>query len=123
MVILYGDGRQKGKYLHHLVLEAFDGPCPEGLEARHLDGNASSPALNDTTGKRRLIWGTSSDNKYDEVQHGTHPEAKKTHCKNGHPFSEENTRIWYYPDGSFRQRVCKQCSKERYAAWRKSHVQ
>jgi hypothetical protein len=33
-----------------------------------------------------------------------HPNASKTHCKRGHPFSPENT--YYTPDGKRRCRTC-----------------
>src|SRR4051812_39853202 len=34
--------RRHGRYIHTLVLEAFQGPRPPGMEARHLDGNKSN---------------------------------------------------------------------------------
>jgi hypothetical protein len=33
-----------------------------------------------------------------------HPQASKTHCKRGHPFSADNT--YYTPDGHRRCRTC-----------------
>ncbi len=66
------------RYVHRLVLEAFVGPCPKGMESRHLDGN---PA-NNTRGN--LIWGTKLENRNDIVRHGRllkgdrHPGVKLT---------------------------------------------
>ena len=37
----------------------------------------------------------------------SHPQASKTHCKRGHPFTAENT--YYTPDG---QRRCRTCLRE-----------
>jgi WhiB family redox-sensing transcriptional regulator len=37
----------------------------------------------------------------------SHPQASKTHCKRGHPFTAENT--YYAPDG---QRRCRTCLRE-----------
>jgi WhiB family redox-sensing transcriptional regulator len=34
----------------------------------------------------------------------SHPQASKTHCKRGHPFTAENT--YYTPDGHRRCRTC-----------------
>jgi hypothetical protein len=51
--------------VHILVLEAFIGPCPEGMEARHLDGNSYNPKLSN------LKWGTPVQNARDRVTHGT----------------------------------------------------
>lgn len=111
MVVLYKNTIKKAKYVHHLVLEAFTGPCPQGLEARHLDGNASNAALLDSDGNPRLIWGTSNDNKHDEVRHGTHHEASRTSCDNGHEWTTENTRIESHPDGTFKARRCRACKR------------
>ena len=111
--------KQTGKLAHRLVLEAFDCSCPPGQEARHLDGDSGNPALYDIEGKKRLAWGTSSDNKYDEVRHGTHPQASRDHCDNGHEFTEKNTRIQFHPDGTFKQRACKECGRLAAAARRK----
>lgn len=111
-------GERTAKYAHHLVLEAFDRPRPAGLEARHLDGDASNPALRDSDGEIRLIWGTSGENKLDEVRHGTHYEASRVRCENGHEWTEENTRIECWPDGSFRARRCRKCKRQEAARLR-----
>lgn len=39
---------------------------------------------------------------------GVHYNARKTHCKRGHPFDEENTRV--EPDGA---RECRTCKNEK----------
>lgn len=111
MYIFSVKGERFAKYAHHLVLEAFDRPCPAGLEARHLDGDAANPALRDLSGEIRLAWGTSGENKLDEVRHGTHPEASRTQCENGHEWTRENTRIERYPDGTFKARRCRECKR------------
>jgi hypothetical protein len=53
------------RYVHQLVLEAFVGPRPEGLEARHLDGNPKNNVV------ANLAWGTNRENKADMIRHGT----------------------------------------------------
>ena len=58
-------GRWKRARLHRLILESFGGPCPEGMECRHLDGDRSNNVLNN------LAWGTRSENRADQVLHGT----------------------------------------------------
>jgi hypothetical protein len=57
-------------YVHRLVLEAFVGPCPDGMETRHLDGNPSNNCLSN------LQWGTVGENTEDRGDHGnfTHGE-------------------------------------------------
>lgn len=58
-------GRKNASYVHRLVLEAFVGPCPEGMECRHLDGNPGNNRLDN------LAWGTRKENYEDSVEHGT----------------------------------------------------
>lgn len=88
------------RYVHHLILEAFVGPRPDGMEVRHLDGNPANCNLSN------LRYGTASENGYDRVRHGTHPGAAKTHCPSGHPYDEQNTR---YGGPKGRTRWCRAC--------------
>lgn len=57
--------------VHHLVLEAFSGPQPEGKEALHLDGFRWNNRW------RNLKWGTHKENMSDERRHGTCPIGVK----------------------------------------------
>lgn len=68
-----------------LVLEAFVGPHPEGMECCHGPGGSADDRL------ENLRWGTSSENKFDIVRAGNHFQARKTYCKNKHEFTPENT--------------------------------
>lgn len=71
MVGLFLDGVLTHCQVHCLVLEAFVGPRPEGLIARHLDGDESNPALYDEKGEHRLAWGDWFENAADRYRHGT----------------------------------------------------
>lgn len=79
-VALRPGGKGPGKLfsLHCLVLEAFVGPCPEGMECRHKDGDSDNNRLDN------LEWSTHLDNMRDRKAHGTdnmgarHPMAKMT---------------------------------------------
>jgi len=51
--------------VHRLLMETFIGPCPKGMECRHLDGNPQNNKLNN------LCWGSHSDNEKDKIRHGT----------------------------------------------------
>lgn len=51
--------------IHRLVLETYVGPCPEGMECRHLNGLRTDNRL------ENLCWGTRSENRFDAVKHGT----------------------------------------------------
>jgi hypothetical protein len=57
-------GKSCRKYVHQLVAVAFIGPCPDGQEVRHWDGNTSNCCAGN------LLYGTRSDNCKDTVRHG-----------------------------------------------------
>lgn len=97
-------GIAKVRLVHQLVLEAFVGPRPEGLEGCHNNGD---PFDNRT---ENLRWDTNSANQLDSVEHGTHHEARKTECPQGHPYDAVNTAI------VDRKRRCKTCHRNREAA-------
>jgi hypothetical protein len=69
-VALCRDGVAIKYQVHRLVLEAFVGPCPPGLECRHGDGDH----LNNRPGN--LCWGTHTENMRDKVKHGTQYRGK-----------------------------------------------
>lgn len=58
-------GRKVYRFVHRLVLEAFRGPCPEGEECLHADGDPTNNRLDN------LKWGTRKENGEDMVRHGT----------------------------------------------------
>lgn len=90
--------------VHRLVCAAFHGPPPEGKgQVRHKDGDPSNNAPNN------LAWCDSSENTADQVAHGRHNNARKTHCKQGHAYTEDNI---YWRNGKWR--VCRKCT----ARWR-----
>lgn len=51
--------------LHRLVLETFVGPCPEGMEACHNNGDKQDYKLSN------LRWDTRTNNALDKRRHGT----------------------------------------------------
>jgi hypothetical protein len=62
-VFLRKNGVTHPKQVHRLVLESFVGPCPEGMECRHLDGDRSNNYVGN------LQWGTKKENGADKVNH------------------------------------------------------
>lgn len=66
------DAKRIASYVHVLVLEAFVGPCPEGLECRHLDGNPGNSHLSN------LCWGTHLENMADQKAHGMTAKGEKS---------------------------------------------
>jgi len=74
--------------IHRLVLEAFAGPCPPGMEALHgpagkLDNNLAN-----------LRWGTRAENQADRLRDGTsnHGERNSQHRLTGEAAAEIRRR-------------------------------
>ena len=67
--VAYGSYRRV--YIHRGVCTAFDGPCPDGMECRHLDGDK----LNNRP--ENLKWGTPYENSQDKIGHGTVAKGEK----------------------------------------------
>ena len=63
------------------------------------------------------LWvGTTTDNQRDRKAKGRNFFANKTHCKRGHPFSPDNTRMSPFVDRNgtlVNRRVCIACEKLR----------
>jgi hypothetical protein len=71
-VVIVRDRRQFGRLVSRLVLEAFVGPCPPGMEACHGPDH-------DTTNCRidNLRWDTHAANMADMVQAGRSAKAER----------------------------------------------
>lgn len=83
---------------HRAAYELIRGPIPEGLSLDHLCRQTlccNPDHLEPVTHKENVLRGTSPAAK----------NAVKTHCKNGHEFTPENTYI--RPDGA--GRACRTC--------------
>lgn len=63
---VYKDGQVRRHRTHVLVLTMFVGPCPDGREGLHWDGDKTN---NDVS---NLRWGTRSENMKDAVRQGSH---------------------------------------------------
>lgn len=72
------NSKQRVLQVHRLIAEAFYGPCPEGMECCHNDGDHINNKLNN------LRWDTKANNELDKEKHGTrcrgdnHPTSKLT---------------------------------------------
>lgn len=102
---LWSEGRGKSFRAHGLVMAVFVGPRPDGLEVRHLDGDPANPQLTN------LAYGTPSENQRDKIEHGTHQQARKTHCPQGHPYEGDNLSTLLRKDGRV-NRICLACKRE-----------
>ena len=98
---------------HHLVLEAFVGPQPDGMETRHLNNVRNDNRLSN------LLWGTSSENNYDIVKAGRNRNANKTHCPRGHELASWNVAPSNLRRGT---RLCRSCNRARaHVAYHTAH--
>lgn len=101
---------QTTHHVHRLVLLAFAGPAPEGMEVRHLNGDRTDNTL------ANLTWGTHLENMRDQREHGTHKNSVKTHCPKGHPYAGDNLKV--EKSGTRRCTVCRRESFRRVNARR-----
>lgn len=72
-VTLSENNETKRFYVHQLVLLSFAGPCPLGMECRHLDGDPTN------NHRDNLCWGTPKQNGEDKVRHGRSPKGRKNY--------------------------------------------
>lgn len=98
-------GRGNQWLVHRLVMWAFVGPCPDGHQVAHNDGDRHNNVLSN------LRYATPKENQSDKHRHGTMivGNTGKTHCLRGHEFTPGNTRVNW--DG---KRSCRSCAKYRY---------
>ena len=95
--------RGKALALHVLIAETFMGPRPEGKQVDHKDGNRAhncAANLQYLTSRENTLRGKSLVAR----------NSKATHCVNGHPFDEKNTRYGKGRNG-YTRRACRACAK------------
>ena len=86
--------------VHLLVLSAFVGPRPAGLQGLHADDVKTNCALTN------LRWGTPSLNQDDAVFNGRHGMARKERDLRGHLLVAPNLR-----PGKLPARICLSCAR------------
>lgn len=99
-----GGNRCVSTHVHRIVMAAFVGQLPDGMQTRHLNGNPADNRL------ENLCYGTRSENADDRIAHGTRYKAR---CKRGHEYSPENTRTTRDRNG-YVKRDCRGCERDRY---------
>ncbi len=73
LVTVMENGDYINRYVHRLVLESIVGPCPLGMECRHIDGN---PANNNI---ENLAWGTRTENIADRKRIGKDNSGQRSY--------------------------------------------
>jgi hypothetical protein len=66
------------QHVHILVLRAFVGERPSGLQGAHVDGNPANAKVGN------LIWATQSENEAHKKIHGTSLLGRKRPCRSNH---------------------------------------
>jgi hypothetical protein len=108
-VALSDRGTVTRRQVHHLVLEAFVGPRPLGMEGCHGNGQPDDNRL------INLRWDTRPESARDTVRHGTHRNTRKSHCPRNHPLEAPNLVASQLTRG---KRRCLACDRARqYAAY------
>ena len=102
----YGNLRltDRNVYAHRASYELFVGPIPAGLQIDHLCRNRACVRpdhLEPVTQQENIRRGM-----------GGESSRSKTHCPQGHPYDEANTRIGRRGDGT-QFRLCRTCERER----------
>lgn len=69
LIVHVAEGRSE--FVHRLVLEAFVGPCPDGMECCHDDGNPENNHLSN------LRWDTRQANSLDRIKHDRHMPGER----------------------------------------------
>jgi len=82
-ITLSRDGKRTSYPLHTLVLTAFSGPAPSGMQCRHMDGDPDNNRLDN------LQWGTPLENAADRDRHGTTARGERNGCAT---LSDEHVR-------------------------------
>jgi hypothetical protein len=105
--IVFHDGRQQKA--HRVAYERLVGPIRSGVEPDHVCRNRAcfNPMhLELVSHRENSLRGEGLPAK----------NARKTHCKHGHAFDQQNTRYYQRKNGVM-MRVCRQCKLEE--TWRR----
>ena len=110
----YGEFRLGGRIrkAHRVAYEMLVGLIPDDLEIDHLcrvRHCVNPDHMEPVTHRVNVLRGASL----------SAANARKAHCKRGHPFDEENTHIWVRPNGG-QMRQCRACDRNRPRRERRS---
>ena len=100
-------GKTIPAYVHRLVMAAFVGPCPDGMEVCHNNGDPTDNRLTN------LRYDTHRSNIMDKANHGTMfvPRAPlQEKCNRGHLIGGANTPDWAKRRGLRQCWACKRAT-------------
>jgi hypothetical protein len=101
----YGHFKYKRKThrAHRISWTLIKGEIPEGMCVLHRCDNRLC------VNPFHLFLGTNQDNMDDKMKKNRHHSSQKTHCPQGHPYSEDNT-YWTKREA---HRLCRACDRAR----------
>lgn len=110
-VTLQKGGVREHQTVHRLVAKTFI-PNPDNLPmVLHWDDDPLNNLPNN------LRWGTREDNVADMIRNGGHYMLNRTHCKNGHEYTPENTG-----KGAKNIRRCLTCNRARWHTYKQANT-
>ena len=89
VVISAPDGQPRSEYVHHLVMFAFRGPRPEGMQIAHNDGDRGHNAL------ANLRFATPEANAADKHRHNTAAVGERSAVAKLSDDDVRALRAWY----------------------------
>lgn len=100
---------------HRVAYAHWVGPIPDGAQVLH------SCDVKRCVRPEHLYLGDNALNRQEAFVRGRQPigdrhNAQKTHCAQGHPYDEANTRRWKG------KRICRACAREKAARSYRRHV-
>lgn len=103
------DGTRRTNFTHIVAYQAFVGPVPEGLALDH------SCDVRHCVNPEHLSPMTIRENLLKETSRSVAARnARKTHCKHGHPYEGDN--LYLRPDGGRGCRICRRQATARHDA-------
>lgn len=105
----------KARGAHKVAWELLMGPVPHGLDLDHLCRNppcVNPDHLEPVTRRENVLRGINA------IPGKHHHMAQRTHCVNGHEYTEENS---YHRVDRAGHKQCKTCHRERDRAWRQAN--
>jgi len=99
---VFGISRGRGIYAHRFVYELLVGPIPKGMTIDHVKARGCTNTLCVNPAHLEIVT------RRENILRGTGISAinaRKTHCKRGHPFNKTNT--YNPPNGGRKCRACK----------------
>jgi hypothetical protein len=101
---------RRNVFAYRAAWEAANGAIPAGASVCH---RCDVPLCVNVD---HLFVGTQADNIRDAAaKDRIYRASTRTHCKHGHPFDEQNTRLWFNQrktGGEYWARICRTCARE-----------